>query len=317
MNIPLRIHRYPLAAAIHRSPEFAKKKLADFSVNVGVKCGHACTYCSSGAVLRCHSAFRVLGENPFKNGYAIIDPDIPEKVAAESRRIRKRGLVQLCTTVDAWCPAAQQHDLGRRCLEALLSEPGWTVRILTKNAAVARDFDLIEKHRDRVLIGLSLTGTADKDKVLAVVEPNASPVSERMQVLREAHDRGLRTFGMLCPLLPGITDAPAQIEELVAFLDQCGVEEVFAEAVNQRGPGLKATEDSLRESGFLDEADSLARIRRAETWSVYVADLIHNLQIVLRNHNMIGKLQFLLYPTKLLPTDRAHIEADAAGVVWL
>ena len=317
MNIPLRIHRYPLAAAIHRSPEFAKKKLADFSVNVGVKCGHACTYCSSGAVLRCHRAFRELGENPFKNGYAIIDPDIPEKVAAESKRIRKRGLVQLCTTVDAWCPAAQQHDLGRRCLEALLSEPGWTVRILTKNAAVARDFDLIEKYRDRVLIGLSLTGTADKDKVLAVVEPNASPVSERMQVLREARDRGLRTFGMLCPLLPGITDAPAQIEELVAFLDQCGVEEVFAEAVNQRGPGLKATEDSLRESGFLDEADSLARIRRAETWSVYVADLIHNLQIVLRNHNMIGKLRFLLYPTKLLPTDRARIEADAAGVIWL
>ena len=161
-------------------------------MNVGVKCGHACTYCSSGAVLRCHRAFRELSESPFKNGYAIVDPDIPEKVAAESKRIRKRGLVQLCTTVDAWCPAAQQHDLGRRCLEALLSEPGWTVRILTKNTAVARDFDLVEKHRDRVAVGLSLTGTADKDKVLAVVEPNASPVSERMQVLREARDRGLR-----------------------------------------------------------------------------------------------------------------------------
>jgi DNA repair photolyase len=317
LNSPLRIHRYPLATAIHRSPEFAKKKLADFSVNVGVKCGHACTYCSSGAVLRCHRAFRELSESPFKNGYAIVDPDIPDKVAAESKRIRKRGLVQLCTTVDAWCPAAQQHDLGRRCLEALLSEPGWTVRILTKNAAVARDFDLVEKHRDRVLVGLSLTGTADKDKVLAVVEPNAPPVSERMQVLREARDRGLRTFGMLCPLLPGIADAPEQIEELVAFLDRCGVEEVFAEAVNQRGPGLKATEDALRESGFLAEAASLARIRRAENWSVYVADLIHNLQVALRAHNMIDKLRFLLYPTKLLPADRARIEADAAGVVWL
>jgi hypothetical protein len=57
MAIPIRIHAYPLASAIHRSPEFAKKKLADFSVNVGLKCGHACTYCSSGAVLRCHRAF--------------------------------------------------------------------------------------------------------------------------------------------------------------------------------------------------------------------------------------------------------------------
>lgn len=137
MTTSLRIHRYPLATAIHRTPEFAKKRLADFSVNVGLKCGHGCTYCSSGAVLRCHKAFQELGESPFRDGYAIVDPDLPAKIAAESKRIRKRGVVQLCTTVDAWCPAAQQFGLGRRCLEALLSEPGWIVRILTKNAAVA------------------------------------------------------------------------------------------------------------------------------------------------------------------------------------
>lgn len=317
MKTPLRIHHYPLAAAIHRTPEFAKKKLADFSVNVGLKCGHACTYCSSGAVLRCHRGFRDLGESPFKNGYAIIDPDIPAKVTTEAKRVRKRGVVQLCTTVDAWCPAAQEHDLGRRCLEALLSEPGWIVRILTKSTAVARDFDLIEKHRDRVLVGLSLTGTPEKDDVLAVVEPNASPVSERMRTLREAHERGLRTFGMLCPLLPGVADAPEQVEELVAFLEGCGVEEVFAEAVNQRGPGLKCTEEVLRDSGFAAEAAALARIRRVENWSAYITDLIGNLQASLRLHRMIDKLRFLLYPTKLQPADRARIEADGAGVVWL
>ena len=205
MITSLRIHHYPFAKAIHRSPEFAKKKLADFSVNVGFKCGHGCTYCSSGAVLRCHQAFRDLGESPFKDGYAIIDPGIPEKIAADNMWIRNRGIVQLCTTVDAWCPAAQQYNLGRRCLDALLADPGWTVRILTKNAAVARDFDLIEKHRDRVLVGLSLTATPDKDDVLLITEPNASPIPQRMQTLQEAHERGLRTFGMLCPLLPDET----------------------------------------------------------------------------------------------------------------
>ena len=77
--------------------------------------------------------------------------------------LRRRGLVQICTTVDAWSPEAQQHHLGRRCLEAILAEPGWTVRILTKNAAVSEDFDLIKKHRDRVLVGLSLTATPDRE----------------------------------------------------------------------------------------------------------------------------------------------------------
>ena len=317
MNTPVRIHQYPLASAIHRTPEFAKKKLADFSVNVGLKCAHACAYCSSGAVLRCHRAFRELGESPFKHGYAIVDPDIPEKVAAESKRIRKRGIVQLCTTVDAWCPAAQQYDLGRRCLESLLADPGWTVRVLTKNAAVARDFDLIEKHRDRVLVGLSLTGTPDKTAVLSVIEPNASPLSDRVQVMQEAHERGIRTFGMLCPLMPGIADAPEQIEELITLLEACGVEEVFAEAVNQRGPGLKCTEEALRQSGFDGEADSLAQVRRAANWSVYVAALIRNLQKALRNHAMIEKFRFLLYPTNLQPADKSRLEADDAGIVWL
>jgi len=242
---------------------------------------------------------------------------LPAKIAAESKRIRKRGVVQLCTTVDAWCPAAQQFDLGRRCLEALLSEPGWIVRILTKNVAVARDFDLIEKHRDRVLVGLSLTGTPSKDAVLAVIEPNASPVSERMAVLSEARNRGLRTFGMLCPLMPGIGNSPEDIDTHMAFLQECGVEEVFSEAVNQRGPGLKSTEEALRRANLLAEANALARIRRGADWSVYVADLIRDLQAEMRKRGMIDKLRFLLYPTKLLPADKARIEADGAGVVWL
>jgi DNA repair photolyase len=121
--------------------------------------------------------------------------------------------------------------LGRKCLEAVLSEPGWTVRVLTKNAAVAKDFDLVEKYKDRVLVGLSITATHEKNDIIAVVEPNASPIAERLEVLQQAHSRGLRTYGMLCPLLPGVADSPAHIDELVKYMVGCGVEEIFAEAV--------------------------------------------------------------------------------------
>ena len=120
----------------------------------------------------------------------------------------------MCTITDAWAPEAQALNLGRRCLEAILAEPGWTVRILTKNAAVANDYDLIEKHRDRVSVGLSITGLPDQEKVLSAIEPYASPIGDRIAALREAHARGLRTYGMLCPILPGIADNPEQIDEL-------------------------------------------------------------------------------------------------------
>ena len=109
-----RVHTAVLKSGIQPSPEFAKKGLASYSVNVGTKCGHDCTYCSTGTMLRMHPSFKEAGEKPFDLGYAIVDPSMPDRVAIDAANIRpeKRGLVQLCTTTDAWAPEAQKHDLG-------------------------------------------------------------------------------------------------------------------------------------------------------------------------------------------------------------
>ena len=52
------------------------------------------------------------------------------------------------------------------------------MRVLTKNHEVENDFDLIRKYRDRVIVGLSITATPDKSKIMQVVEINASPIKE-------------------------------------------------------------------------------------------------------------------------------------------
>lgn len=310
-------HTYKLKNGITATPEFAKKKLAEFAVNVGLRCGHDCTYCSSRATLRCHQGFKDLGEKPFSTGYSIVDPTTPERVAKDAKRLPERGLVQLCTTVDAWAPEAQDHDLGRRCLEAILAQPGWKVRILTKNAAVVKDFDLIAQHRDRVIVGLSLTGTPNREAVLQVIEPYASPISERLAALKQAHKMGLRTYGMLCPLLPGIADDPEQIDWLVKFVKDCGAEEVFSEAANPRGNGLTLTEETLRQAGFVAEAAAVGRIRRRKKWSSYATGMVANLQQAMRRHMNIDQLRVLLYPSSLTPEDKAVIEKSDAGVVLL
>ncbi len=266
----MRTHQYALKTGISCTPEFEKKGLATHAVNVGTKCGQGCLYCSTGAVLRRHPSFGACGEDPFGFGYAIVDPSTPARVARDAARIQERGLVQLCTLTDAWAPEAQQYRLGRRCLEAILSEPGWRVRVLTKNAAVTNDFDLIEKYRDRVLVGLSITGTSEQQEILKVVEPYASPISERLAALRDAHARGLRTYGMLCPNLPGIADSPEQIDALVRFVCECGAQEIFAEAVNPRGRGLILTQKALAEHGYLQQAQAIGAVRNRVHWSRYV-----------------------------------------------
>jgi DNA repair photolyase len=97
------------------SYRFAKKGLASYAVNVGTKCGHVCTFCSTGTMLRMHPSFKEAGEKPFDLGYAIVDPSVPDRVSrdAEAIKAENRGLVQFCTTTDAWAPEAQAHDLGQ------------------------------------------------------------------------------------------------------------------------------------------------------------------------------------------------------------
>jgi DNA repair photolyase len=310
-------HTVKLTGGIRRTHEFEKKRLAQFSVNVGTKCGHDCLYCSTGALMRMHPSFREAGESPFGFGYSIVDPEIAERVARDARRMRSRGVVQLCTIVDAWAPEAQAHDLGRRCLDAILSEPGWTVRILTKNAAVQRDFDLIEKYRDRVLVGLSLTGTLEKEPQLAAIERNASPLSERMAVVQEADRRGLRTYGMLCPLLPGVADDDGSVNELVQFCLSCGAEEVFAEPVNARGPGLRLVQEALQAAGFVGESAAVGHVRKQTVWSAYCAKLVTTLQQTMKRSGAIDKLRFLLYSSHLELNDLARIRQDDVGIQWL
>jgi len=313
----MRDHECRLKTGITRTPEFERKRLACFAVNCGLKCGHDCLYCSSGAVLRTHLAFRQLGENPFSHGYAIVDPTTPERVARDAARIRERGLIQLCTLTDAWAPEGQQHNIGRRCLDGILAQPGWSVRILTKNASVREDFDLIEQHRDRVLLGLSLTATPENSAVNKVLEPNASDIKERMLTMVEAAARGLRVYGMLCPLLPGVADAPEQIDQLVNFVADCRAEEVFVEPVNPRGPGLKQCQEALELWGYTREAEAIGGIRHRHGWSQYCLELIRNVQARVRRHFDIEKLRFLLYPAHLLPEHEAEIRKDDGGVVWL
>ena len=314
----LDVYEYARKVSITKTPAFNEKGLAQYAVNVGLTCSHSCYYCSSRAILRTHPFFQKIGKTSFTRGYADVDPDTPIRVAkkAKSIKMKDRGIIELSTLSDAWCHLSQQHDIGRRCLEAILQEPKWQIRILTKNKAVANDFDVVKNYRDRVLVGLSLTGTPNKSDILSVIEPNASLITDRMKVMRQAHKKGLRTYGMLCPLLPGISNSPKQIDHLVKFCEQVGAEEIFSEAVNARGFG-DSVAVALRKAGYVKEADACGKISKKEEWSAYTVELIKNVQRSMREYSNIRKLRFLLYSDKLLPEHLKEIQKDAAGIKWL
>ena len=101
------------------------------------------------------------------------------------------------------------------------------------------EFDLIRKFRERVTIGLSTGIPACRDDVAKIIEPNASSVSDRLAALRRARKMRLRTFGMLCPVFPGIGDSRERLEELFDAVIKCNVEAIWLEPVNPRGAGVE------------------------------------------------------------------------------
>lgn len=318
-NFKSEVYECDMGVGISSTPAFEEKGLATHAINTGTKCNNDCYYCFVASLpVRMHKSFKQHGLVPSEFGYAIIDPDKPEKVARDARKFKGKGVIQLCTYTDAWSPAAREYGMGRNLLKAVLENNSeLSVRILTKNHQVEDDFDLIEQYRDRVQVGLSLTATRSKSKIMEAVETNASTNIERMRVLKKAHKMGIRTFGMLCPLLPSIADSRQDIDELVKFCEEIGCEEIFSETLNSRAKGLELTRDALSQGRYYEEAQAIQTITKRSDWSKYALELIKNVQSSVREHSDINKLKFLLYPKGLVAEHREQIENDDAGIKWL
>lgn len=307
------VHYYSLLDGIRRTPGFQKKGLATHSVNVGLKCGHDCTYCSTGASVRLHRAFGRLGLSPLDRGYAIVDPSAPERVLRDARRVSPGDTVMLCTITDAWSPEAQELRLGPRCLTALLKNSDCQIRILTKSAAVRGCFDAISPYRRRVIVGMTVTAHPDLGDVARVVEPHASPISARLDALMEARRRGLRTYVSATPILPGRLAGPAHILRLFDMLRAVGPEMIVFEPVNPRGRGLIYTADALRAAGLSEDADAVDAARNRKAWARYASDITIAALDAARKLGLTDILHVLLYENELLEP----LKRTAGSIVWL
>jgi DNA repair photolyase len=285
-------HKKKPESGIVRSRKLEEKRLASYAVRI-----------ASGS-----------GGSP---GCATLGPNAPEHVARDARCIKGKGTLQLCEAMDAWSPQARRHDLGRLCLEAILDASSLTVRILTGRAEVQQDFDLIEQHRDRVLLGMRISGAPHQDEALRVIEPDASPIGERMAVMQEAAKRGLRTYVMLSPLLPGIGATSTALFQMLHFAEECRAEEVFAELPDPYGPELKRYSEGLATAGFQKESEAVGRIQGGAQWSRYVAQLWAMFRAHAHRFFTPDKLRFLVYPSGMDDDDLAGIWLSGEGVVWL
>ena len=204
--------------------------LGRYGMNLYRGCEHGCVYCD-GRAERYHV------DGCFERDI-VVKRNAVELLRRELGRAREPGFVLLGGGVcDAYQPADKRFELARGVLRVAL-ELGKPVHVLTKSSLVERDLDLLRAigEQSRAILSFSVQ-TAD-DEVRARFEPRAAPIAERLRLMARAKEIGLGVGAMAMPVLPGISDTPEAIDDLVGQLAAAGADFVCFGALTLR-PGAQ------------------------------------------------------------------------------
>jgi len=328
---PLNVYQFERSSGIFTNNEFAKKGMCSHSVSVGLGCGNQCTYCSTAVMLRTHPFFQDIEQTSFTRGKAIVDPESATRLKDSIKnnkgpKITDEHIILFSNIDDGWSPEAQKYELGKKVMTVLLENTEAKVRILTKGEDVETCFGLFDDYKDRVIVGLSTGIPKSKSALGKIIEPNAATITDRLRVLKAAYDRGLQTYGMLCPCLPGIADTQPALKEMFKSVLACGAKDIWLEPVNPRGRAMKNTANALARAKQYDLAQKMLDITSSRKWSKYTVQLIENAIAVAGELGVkAGKpdgeegLRILLYPSHLLQEDEEKLRSLPGGeaIIWL
>jgi DNA repair photolyase len=226
-----------------------------FTINAYRGCTHACVYCFARPT---HRYLDLDTAEDFERKI-VVKVNAVERLRAELRAPRWEGdHIAMGTNTDPYQPAEGRYRLTRGLIE-VLSEAANPFSILTKSTMILRDLDLLVEAAKRTTVGINFSiGTLD-ERAWRTSEPGTPPPRQRVEALRRLVDAGIDCGVLVAPVLPGISDAPEQLEEVVnACLDagassissillhlRPGVRELYLPWLQRERPDLVAAYETL------------------------------------------------------------------------
>lgn len=194
----------------------------DYSLNPYRGCRHNCAYCYVPNVLR------IQREKWGK--FVDVKMNIPVVLSKELKK-KKRGVVGISTVTDPYQPVEKKYQVTKYCLEQFLQHD-FPVSIQTKSSLVLRDIDLISQFSDAEVM-MSIATLNDSERQL--LEPYSSSIKERLKVLKECSEIGVKTSVFFGPIYPtiGIDDIPRIIDTFIDY----NVSEIMIDGLNLK-PGI-------------------------------------------------------------------------------
>jgi len=255
-----------------------------FSLNPYRGCEHGCIYCYARPT---HEWLGLSAGLDFESRI-FVKEDAPELLRRElaSKKWQPQN-VSIGAVTDPYQPVERRLQLTRRCLE-VFAEFRNPVGIVTKNALVTRDIDILKELAavDAAAVYISIT-TLDAD-LARVMEPRASAPAARIRAIEELAGAGIPVGVMTAPVIPGLTDheIPAILEAAagagamtagyVVLRLPFGVKELFTDWLEAHFPSKKEKVlGRLRETrdGKLNDANFGSRMTGQGEWAEVFGDM--------------------------------------------
>jgi len=173
------------------------------SLNPYRGCEHGCAYCYARPT---HEYLGLSAGLDFER-VIMVKRHAAALLEAELRRPAWRPrMLMLSGVTDPYQPVERRLGLTRACLEVLARFRN-PVGVITKNALVTRDLDLLRELAAWGGVRVTLSITTLDEELRARLEPRTSTVANRLRAIETLADAGVPVGVNVAPILPGLTDA--------------------------------------------------------------------------------------------------------------
>jgi DNA repair photolyase len=220
----------PCRSALNR----VKGMVFGWSLNPYMGCVHRCTFCYV-------RAFERRADRPSDERYGSsirVKVNVVEVLRKELARPSWEGeSVAVGAATDPYQPAEGRYQLTRGCIEAF-AETSNPFSLITRGPMIVRDLDVLAEAARRAKVSITFSiPTLDED-VWRKTEPSTAHPRQRLRAVKELVEAGIKVGVGMAPILPGISDQPHQLREVVKAAREAGATGVWTNLLFLR-PGTR------------------------------------------------------------------------------